>query len=60
MTRTLAEPSAHATTAHATTECSGCDWERHPQAYRWFPELGEPVRAALPTENGAEPRAAVS
>jgi hypothetical protein len=23
--------------------CS-CEWERHGQAFRWFPELGPPLR----------------
>ena len=26
--------------AHDAAECAGCDWERQPQAFRWFPELG--------------------
>lgn len=29
---------------HGTTECAGCGWERQPQAYRWFPELGAPLQ----------------
>jgi hypothetical protein len=32
--------------AHATAECAGCDWERHAQAFRWFPELGAPLELA--------------
>ena len=27
---------------HATDECRGCEWESFPQAFRWFPEMGEP------------------
>ena len=33
---------------HGTTECAGCEWERQPQAFRWFPELGTPLQDALP------------
>ena len=29
--------------AHASMDCAGCDWERQPQAFRWFPELGPPL-----------------
>jgi hypothetical protein len=31
---------------YESSECSGCDWERHAQAFRWFPELGVPLRFA--------------
>lgn len=30
--------------AHASADCAGCGWERHPQAFRWFPELGAPLQ----------------
>lgn len=30
--------------AHESDDCGGCDWERQPQAFRWFPELVAPVR----------------
>jgi hypothetical protein len=30
--------------AHASVECTGCEWERQPQAFRWLPELGTPLR----------------
>ncbi len=39
---------------HATAECAGCEWERHPQAFRWFPELGSPLQSISPAA-GAEP-----
>jgi hypothetical protein len=32
--------------ALASVECAGCEWERQPQAFRWFPELGTPLRAS--------------
>ena len=32
--------------AHASGECAGCEWERQPQAFRWFPELGTPMHAS--------------
>lgn len=32
--------------AHRFDDCAGCEWERQPQAFRWFPELGVPLRAA--------------
>ncbi|MET0187625.1 MAG: hypothetical protein ABW212_01405 [Pseudonocardia sediminis] len=28
----------------STGRCE-CGWERHAQAFRWFPEMGPPVRA---------------
>lgn len=28
---------------HGGDECSGCDWEDFPHAFRWFPELGAPL-----------------
>lgn len=31
---------------HDETECAGCEWERQPQAFRWFPELGRPLEPA--------------
>ena len=40
---------------HATTECAGCDWERHAKAFHWFPELGPPVRTALPARDAPLP-----
>ncbi|MHA6621002.1 hypothetical protein [Pseudonocardia sp. DLS-67] len=33
---------------HRTGECAGCEWERQPQAFRWFPELGAPLQDAMP------------
>ena len=32
--------------AHASGECTGYEWERQPQAFRWFPELGTPLHAS--------------
>ena len=30
--------------ARASGECTGCcEWERQPQAFRWFLELGVPL-----------------
>lgn len=31
---------------HDGPECSGCEWEHQPQAFRWFPELGVPLDPA--------------
>jgi hypothetical protein len=28
---------------HDGQECAGCEWERQPHAFRWFPELGAPL-----------------
>ena len=45
--------------AHASGECAGCEWERQPQAFRWFPELGTPLRLS-PDPAAAEPTTAGS
>jgi hypothetical protein len=39
---------------HASTECSGCEWERQPQAYRWFPELGAPLAASPSSDRSGD------